>query len=129
MDRLTIMVGFGVLCPLAGWSLLRPIEMAPWWYIATMALFLGALYAPTTASDAAADQSFGIRTMAVRIGVQRTLLAGFFLQILSIVSLAVGWAVRWFPFDGPAYGAMAQLWPFRSEEHTSELQSLAYLVC
>ena len=67
---------------------------------------------PTTASDAAADQSFGIRTMAVRIGVQRTLLAGFFLQILSIVSLAVGWAVRWFPFDGPAYGAMAQLWPF-----------------
>ena len=112
MDLLTNMVGFGVLCPLAGWSLLRPIEMAPWWYIATMALFLGALYAPTTASDAAADQSFGIRTMAVRIGVQRTLLAGFFLQILSIVSLAVGWAVRWFPFDGPAYGAMAQLWPF-----------------
>src|SRR5437667_10215941 len=27
MDLLTNMVGFGVLCPLAGWSLLRPIEM------------------------------------------------------------------------------------------------------
>src|SRR5207247_9163082 len=112
IDLLTTMVGFGVLCPLAGWSVLRPIEMAPWWYIATMALFLGALYAPTTASDAAADQPFGIRTSADLIGVQRTLLAGFFLQILSIVSLAVGWSVRWFPFDGPAYGAMAQLWPF-----------------
>src|SRR5437867_1612788 len=24
----------------------------------------------------------------------------------------LGCAVRWFPFDGPAYGAMAQLWPF-----------------
>src|SRR5438093_10596036 len=76
-----------------------------------MALLRGALYAPAVASDAAPDQPFGIRTMAVRIGVQRTLLAGFFLQILSIVSLVVGWAVRWFPFDGPAYGAVAQLWP------------------
>src|SRR5205809_7635712 len=64
MDLLTNMVGFGVLCPLAGWSLLRPIAMARWWYIATMALFLGALYAPTTASDSAADQSVGIRSSA-----------------------------------------------------------------
>ena len=112
MDLLTNMVGFGVLCPLAGWSLLRPIETVPWWYVVTIALFLGALYAPTTASDAAADRSFGIRTMAVRIGVQRTLLAGLVLQVLSVASLAVGWSLRWFPFDDGAYGAMAELWPF-----------------
>src|SRR6266702_368041 len=33
MDLLTNMVGFGVLCPLAGWVLIRPIESAPWWFI------------------------------------------------------------------------------------------------
>jgi len=112
MDLLTNMVGFGVLCPLAGWSLMRPIESIPWWFIATIALFLGALYAPTTASDAAADRTFGIRTMAVRLGVGRTLLLGFVLQVLSVGFLAVGWSLRWFPFDGPAYAAMTQLWPF-----------------
>jgi chlorophyll synthase len=112
LDLLTNMVGFGVLCPLAGWSLLRPIESAPWWFIGTIALFLGALYAPTTASDAAADQTFGIRTLAVRLGVRRTLLAGFVLQVASVALLGVGWALRLFPFDGPAHAAMTELWPF-----------------
>lgn len=112
MDLITNMVGFGVLCPLAGWSLLRPIESAPWWFIGTTALFLGALYAPTTASDAAADRTFGIRTLAVRLGVRRTLLAGFVLQLASVALLGLGWAARWFPFDGPAYAAMTELWPF-----------------
>lgn len=112
LDLLTNMVGFGVLCPLAGWSLLRPMETAPWWFIATIALFLGALYAPTTASDAAADRAFGIRTLAVRLGVRRTLLVGFVLQVASVALLSGGWAVRWFPFDGPAYDAMTELWPF-----------------
>ena len=122
MDLITNMVGFGVLCPLCGWSLLRPIELAPWWYIGTIALFLGALYAPTTASDYAADRAFGIRTLAVRLGVSRTLLIGFVLQLLSVASLAVGWNQRWFPFDGPAYEAMAELWPFLA------LQVLFYAV-
>jgi 4-hydroxybenzoate polyprenyltransferase len=112
MDLLTNMVGFGVLCPLCGWSLLRPIEGAPWWFIGTIALFLGALYAPTTASDFAADKTFGIRTMAVRLGVSRTLLVGFVLQILSVAVLAIGWSQRAFPFDGPAYAGMTELWPF-----------------
>ena len=112
MDLVTNVVGFGVLCPLCGWTLLRPIDTAPWWYIGTIALFLGALYAPTTASDYAADRAYGIRTMAVRLGVGRTLLLGLALQVLSVISLAIGWSLRWFPFDGPAYPAMAELWPF-----------------
>jgi lycopene elongase/hydratase (dihydrobisanhydrobacterioruberin-forming) len=112
LDLLTNMIGFGVLCPLCGWSLLRPIEAAPWWFITTIALFLGALYAPTTASDYAADRTFGIRTMAVRLGVSRTLLIGFTFQVLSVGVLALGWSQRWFPFDGPAYEGMGELWPF-----------------
>ncbi|HWM53485.1 MAG TPA: hypothetical protein VNP71_10030 [Thermoplasmata archaeon] len=122
MDLVTNMVGFGVLCPLSGWVLLRPIESAPWWFIGTIALFLGALYAPTTASDYAADRAFGIRTMAVRLGVNRTLLIGFVLQVLSVAFLLLGWALRLFPFDGPAYSAMADLWPFLA------LQVLFYAV-
>src|SRR5205807_1819516 len=84
MDLVTNMVGFGVLCPLCGWVLLRPIEQAPWWFIGTIALFLGALYVPTTASDYSADQAFNIRTLAVRLGVPRTLQFGFVLQALSV---------------------------------------------
>ncbi|TLZ56655.1 MAG: hypothetical protein E6K15_05025 [Methanobacteriota archaeon] len=83
-----------------------------WWFIGTIALFLGALYAPTTASDYAADRAFRIRTFAVRFGVTRTLLFGFFLQVLSVAALAIGWSQRWFPFDGPGYDGMAELWPF-----------------
>ena len=112
MDLVTNMVGFGVLCPLCGWVLLRPIEQAPWWFIGTIALFLGALYAPTTASDYSADQAFNIRTLAVRLGVPHTLQFGFVLQVLSVTILAIGWNQRRFPFDGPAYEGMADLWPF-----------------
>src|SRR5207244_9925808 len=98
--------------PLAGWVLIRPIETSTWWFIGTMALFFGALYAPTTASDYAADRSFGIRTMAARLGVNRTLLIGFVLQLLSVALLLLGWSARLFPFNGTAYNSMADLWPF-----------------
>src|SRR5437773_9808976 len=104
------MVGFGVLCPLCGWTLLRPIESAPWWFIGTIALFLGALYAPTTASDYAADRAFGIRRLAVRLGVTRTLLLGFVLQVLSVAILGIGWSVRSFPFDWRAYEGLTLVW-------------------
>jgi 4-hydroxybenzoate polyprenyltransferase len=113
MDLATNMVGFGILCPLGGWVLLQPLESAPWWYIGTITLFLGAVYAPTTASDFEADRATGIRTLAVRLGVNRTLLLGFLLQIASVVSLGWGWSQRWFPFDVPgAHDAMGRLWPF-----------------
>lgn len=113
MDLATNMIGFGVLCPLGGWVLLQPAEPAPWWYIATITMFLGAVYAPTTASDYDADKAAGIQTLAVRLGVRRTLLLGFALQILSVVSLGVGWTRGWFPFSVPsAHDAMGQLWPF-----------------
>ena len=111
-DILTNMVGFGVLCPLAGWSLLRPIEEVPVWFVATIALFIGALYVPTTASDYAADKAYGIRTVAVRLGVGRVLAMGFALEVASVALLAFGWNERWFPFEPAAYDAMARLWPF-----------------
>lgn len=112
MDLATNMVGFGIICPLAGWALMRPLEEAPWWYFGTIALFLGAVYAPTTASDYEADRTYGIRTLAVQLGVARTLLLGFALQVAAVAILAVGWTARLFPFNTSAHEAMRPLWPF-----------------
>lgn len=112
MDLATNVIGFGVLCPLGGWALLRPVEEAPWWFVATVALFLGALYVPTTASDVDADRAFGIRTLAVRLGVRRALQVGLGLEVASVGLLGAGWTQHWFPFDGLAYDAMGPLWPF-----------------
>jgi len=112
VDLLTNMVGFGVLCPVGGWVLLRPIEEIPWWFVAAVALFVGALYVPTTASDHDADRAYGIRTIAVRLGVRRALALGFGLELASVALLAVGWSQRWFPFHAEAYDAMGPLWSF-----------------
>src|SRR2546422_981154 len=67
-------------------------------------------------------QGFLIRTMAVRLGVNRTLLIGFVLQVLSVALLLLGWSARLFPFNGTAYNSMADLWPFLA------LQILFYAV-
>src|SRR5207247_10583813 len=40
-DLVTHMVGSGVLCPLCGWTLLRPIGSPLWWFIGTVALAVG----------------------------------------------------------------------------------------
>jgi 4-hydroxybenzoate polyprenyltransferase len=122
LDLLTNMIGFGIICPLAGWVLMRPLEQAPWWYFGTIALFLGAVYAPTTASDYEADKMYGIRTLAVHLGIGRTLVLGFAFQAAAVVALAAGWSVRWFPFSTPAYEAMKPLWPFLG------LQILFYII-
>src|SRR5207244_7936219 len=63
MDLLTNIVGFGVLCPLSGWVLLRPIESAPWWFIGTMPLLISSLYSRATVADFPVGRSLVIRTM------------------------------------------------------------------
>jgi len=44
--------------------------------------------------------------------VTRTLLLGFVMQVFSVAILGIGWSLRSFPFDGPAYEGMTELWPF-----------------
>ncbi len=111
MDLLVNIVGFGVLCPLAGWSLLQPIDAFPRWYLLASALFVGASYAPTTASDAASDRAFGIRTLAVRLGPERTMLLGFVQVVAAVVLLFLGGSQGWFPFADGAATAIQRLWP------------------
>jgi len=113
MDLVTNIVGFGLVLPAAGWALLQPISTAPWSYFASIALFLGAVYAPTTASDYESDRTYGIRTLAVRLGVRATLRLGLALLVAAAAALAALWALRIFPFSQPAaFDAMARLWPF-----------------
>src|SRR2546425_7291517 len=71
MDLVTNMVGFGILCPLGGGGLLQPLELAPWRDFATITLFLGAVYAPTTASGYEADRPPGGRSPPARPRTRR----------------------------------------------------------
>lgn len=112
MDLLVNVLGFGVVCPLAGWALLRPIESFPAWYLASSALFVGSVYVPTTASDYTSDRAFGIQTLAVALGVRRAMGLGFVLLLGAIALLGVGDRLIWFPFSGPARGVLEVLWPF-----------------
>src|SRR3989442_14912333 len=50
MDLVTNMVGFGILCPLGGGGLRPPLELASWWFFATVPLVLGGGHAPTAGS-------------------------------------------------------------------------------
>lgn len=112
LDVAVNVVGFGVVCPLAGWALLRPVEGFPLWYLAAIALFVGAVYVPTTASDAESDRAYGIQTVAVRLGVERAMVVGFLLLVAAIALLVLGDQLMLFPFAGPATHALAVLWPF-----------------
>ncbi|MFQ5919451.1 MAG: UbiA family prenyltransferase, partial [Thermoplasmata archaeon] len=112
VDVLVNVVGFGVIAPLAGWSLLRPIDAFPLWYLASIALFVGSVYVPTTASDYDSDRQYAIRTTAVALGVRGALVVGFAFLLGAIFLLAYGNTFELFPFDGPATNALATLWPF-----------------
>lgn len=112
MDLVTNVLGFGVLCPLGGWALLRPIEEFPAWYLLSIALFVGAAYAPTTASDYESDRAYGIRTLAVALGPTRTMWLGFAQLVAAVALLFAGGLARVFPFTGTAANALAALWPF-----------------
>ncbi len=112
LDILVIVVGFGIIAPLAGWALLRPIDGFPLWYLASIALFIASVYVPTTASDYESDRQYEIRTTAVALGVRGALVVGFAFLVGAIFLLAYGNALGLFPFDGPATNALATLWPF-----------------
>jgi chlorophyll synthase len=112
MDLLVNVVGFGVICPLAGWALLRPVEGFPAWYLIGSALFVGAAYAPTTASDLVSDRAYGIRTMAVALGMAGAMRLGFAFLVAAVALLFAGASLGWFPFTPPADRALDALWPF-----------------
>ncbi|SCG77904.1 UbiA family prenyltransferase [Micromonospora humi] len=66
----------GVLAPLAGWSLHRPVTSYPVLVAVLGLLLVAALYLPTTVLDVDADTAAGDTTAAVRWGTRRCRRAG-----------------------------------------------------
>jgi len=97
-DLLTNAVGFGLLLPLAGWSLVEPAVEFPPLYLAAIVFTLGALYAPTTVADFAADRVVATHSLAVRFGIQNSLVLGFGLMVAGVLCLFLAGAAEAFPW-------------------------------
>ena len=65
-------IALGVLGPVAGWIVVRPVAGFPWVVAALGVLVGAALYLPTTLADLRADRASGYATIAVRLGPSRT---------------------------------------------------------
>ena len=92
MDILTNAVGSGVVCSVAGWTVVRPISELPVLWAVLAALGVGAIYIPTTIIDYEPDVKEGIRTIAVRLGKKTTAYLGWACVILAnciIVLMAI----------------------------------------
>ena len=109
LDLLTNMIGLGLLCPLAGWSIHRPILEFPVFYLLSIFFVLGALYAPTTVADYDADKANNVNTLAVKFGKKNAIWIG---EILLIIGMAILFFEGVFE-DGPwTRDYLYVTWPF-----------------
>ena len=86
MDLIVNMVGFGVICPLAGWTLARPFQEFPFLYLIPISFVIGGLYLPTVIRDYESDKAVGIKSLAVIFGRKNTMWLGMTLIILAVAS-------------------------------------------
>lgn len=111
-DVLVNVLGVGVLCTLAGWSLARPVTDFPWPYLVQPILLLAAAYVPTTMVDLPYDAEYGFHTISVKLGIQRAFWLGFGLNAgAALLYLVTAWAnyiVTWRVFE--------VTWPFVAAE-------------
>jgi len=109
LDLLTNMVGLGILCPLAGWSIHRPILEFPIFYLLSIFFVLGALYAPTTVADYEADRRNNVNTLAVKFGKKKTIWIGELLLIIGMIILFLEGVFEDFPWT---HEYLYKTWPF-----------------
>jgi chlorophyll synthase len=83
-------VAVGLLAPLCGWSLIRPLLEYPPALAITGTLIAVALYIPTTVIDRDADLLAGDRTFAVRFGPRMAYWAGLSAWTVSTVLWLIG---------------------------------------
>jgi chlorophyll synthase len=107
LDLATNMVGFGVLCSLAGFSLAAPLGEYPWLWLVPMVLGSGALYVPTTVADIYSDGKNGVTTTAVRLGIPRAMKVAILLLVLANVAILSLGLVDYLYSPGVSY----RLWP------------------
>lgn len=109
MDLLVNIIGLGVLCPIAGWSIHNPPLEFPLLYLFTIMMIIGGLYAPTTVADYAADKKAGYRTLAIVFGKKTTIVMGFVFLALGCFTLVGMGILEIFPFK---YEYFIWVWPF-----------------
>jgi geranylgeranylglycerol-phosphate geranylgeranyltransferase len=93
LDITINMIGIGLLCPLGGWVVAgRVIVDFPIFYLASIFLIIGGLYAPTTVADYEVDKAHNVKTLAVRLGQKSTIILAFILLTAGIGSVIIeGW--------------------------------------
>lgn len=103
LDILTNMVGLGIICPLAGWVVSKPndlffiLNFPPLQLLASF-LIIGGLYAPTTVADYEADKLSNLKTLAIKLGREKTLILGFILLSLGVLVLVLMGIFNIFPY-------------------------------
>jgi 4-hydroxybenzoate polyprenyltransferase len=104
MDWVINVVGFGFLAPYAGWALTgEPLDEPGRTVIFSFALLFGALYPLTQLYQLEEDRARGDRTLAVALGVDRSLALALLLAALAFAGFALAAATAgWVPQSRPA---------------------------
>lgn len=99
LDLAVNVVGIGVICTLAGWSLGAPLREFPWPFLVQPVLLLASAYVPTTLVDYPYDEAEGIRSLAVALGPRRAFSLGFAFALASnavfLGAAALDYVVPW----------------------------------
>jgi len=103
------MIGIGFLCPLGGWIIGGGnVFDFPIYFLLSIVVIIGGLYAPTTVADYDVDKAHGVKTLAVRIGPRRTIILAHIFLTTGFASLIIeGW------FDHVlTRPILSKTWPF-----------------
>ncbi len=86
-DLLTNMIGFGILCSLAGFVVAAPLSGYPWLWLIVMVFGIGSLYVLTTIADMEADGASGVPTTAVKLGLDKAVKLSMVLLLVANVAI------------------------------------------
>lgn len=107
LDLATNMLGFGVLCSLAGYAAETSLVNYPWLWLIPMVLGTGSLYVLTTVADMEADERSDVRTVAVKLGFDNAVVASMgFLFLANVAILSLGLAEYLY-----TPGVVYRVWP------------------
>lgn len=88
-DLLVNMFGIGVILPLAGWSVARPVQEFPFLYLPAVSFGIGALYLLSTIADHRIDRASGVNSVVVRFGREAAIRLGFAFLVIDTLSLVL----------------------------------------
>ncbi len=106
-DLVINMSGIGVVLPLAGWSVARPLGEFPFFYLPSIFFGIGALYILSTLADYKIDRATGVGSIVVRLGKKAAIWLGFaFLVADTFCLVLIGYYNYLF-----TWSIMRLLWP------------------